>query len=364
MALLFQGQPFPQQAASGCRPAEPALQFGAPVQILQEITQHLVGGRLQNLLGPVVVPAMFFEELVEFRGEFGQDPVQPVAPFPGVQARLDLRQFLQLQEEFQQKAAGAAQGRGGLAQGILRGQGNGERAVAIAAKGGTDVGEGGPDGRTAEPGRMRPAQDRHFLRLPRPQVQGAAHPLLVVGYAWAAENQFRGGAQQGIVEFPGKFVLAPVSASQDEPPFGRGEQGQRPGRRRQGPGVQAQAKDPGELQAAHLQQPQNLEAGVLDPGAGQRQAFRPLLQPRQQPAGLQGFGPQGGLQFLEQRVEAAPGAAFGSILRAEFPGFPDLFQALAPLPGVAGSLERLPKPVEPGQQVLASGRGVMGDGLL
>ena len=83
-----------------------------------------------------------------------------------------------------------------------------------------------------------------------------------------------------VIELPGKVVLALISPPQDPALFPGGEQRQRPGRRREDAGVHAQAEDPGKVQAPHLQEAQDLEAGVLHPRSGQSRGPRWVSQSR------------------------------------------------------------------------------------
>ena len=114
-------------------------------------------------------------------------------------------------------------------------------------------------------------------------------------------------------------MLARIGAAQDQAFFGGGEQGQGPGRGRQGPGVHTQAEDVGKVQAPHFQEAQDLDAGGLNPRSGQDNPLGPDFEPLQKLPGLKPLRPQGGFKFGQEPQEAIPGLPVGL---TEAPGKP------------------------------------------
>ena len=102
-----------------------------------------------------------------------------------------------------------------------------------------------------------------------PGYSGRAHPLLLVHHLGPGQGEVGRGAQQIVEEFGGKVMLALIRPAQDQAFFTGGEQGEGPGRGRQGPGVHAQAEDVGKVQPPHLQEAQDLDPGGLNPRSGQ-----------------------------------------------------------------------------------------------
>ena len=108
-----------------------------------------------------------------------------------------LRQFRHGQENFQQKPAGASQGRGRLAEGKLLGHRHLKQAVAVPLKGREGPGpKGRQHRRRPQPGGSRHAQHRALPGFPLPQVTGAAHPFFVLRHPGPGQDDLGGGPRK------------------------------------------------------------------------------------------------------------------------------------------------------------------------